>query len=58
MKTQAIRLLDIFAYGPFILYAATKQKDELLKLGFLVIGISTIVYNAANYLEVAKGEEI
>ena len=52
MKTQFIRLVDVFVLGPFM-FAMSQQKGEMSRedrefLAF--IGIATIAYNMANYL--------
>ena len=52
MNKQSVRLLDVFAIGPFLIYAATANKlgktERLILLG---IGIGTIIYNGVNYLK-------
>jgi len=54
MKSQAIRLADVFVVGPFMLWAAIKLGGRpgavLAALGFL-----TIAYNGDNYLAAARG---
>lgn len=53
MKTQTVRLIDVFALGPFMIYASLKARGlspvEQMLLGFS--GVATIVYNGANYLQ-------
>ena len=53
MKTQTVRLIDVFALGPFMIYAALKARGlspiEQAFLGFS--GLATIIYNGANYLQ-------
>ena len=51
-KTQTIRLLDVFVFGPVMILAATKLPGENLALALAVIGVGTIVFNGVNYLEV------
>lgn len=55
MKPQIIRLFDVFAIGPFMLYAAGKLKGNDKTL-MQVIGWSTIFYNGVNYLKVQQIE--
>lgn len=56
MKTQTVRLIDVFALGPFMIYAALKARGlspiEQSVLGFS--GLATIIYNGANYLEAQR----
>lgn len=52
MKTQAVRLVDVFALGPFMVYAACKEKlstPERITLG--LAGLATMLYNGKNFLE-------
>lgn len=50
-KTQAIRLLDVFAIGPAMIYAGASDKFSPVFSGFLIVtGALTIIYNGANYL--------
>ncbi len=53
LKSQTVRLLDVFVFGPVMLGAAAKVPDEhkVLKAGTAAIGIGTILYNGVNYLE-------
>ena len=55
-KTQEIRLLDVFVFGPFMIYMATKIKNssDLEQLALVGLGIGTIVYNGINYYEQLK----
>lgn len=54
-KTQYIRLIDIFIYGPYLTYLAF-QKEYIFsifeKLFILFFGITTITYNGRNYLKI------
>lgn len=51
-KTQRVRLLDVFALGPFMIWYALTAKGMPRGASFvlLVAGVATIVYNARNYL--------
>lgn len=54
MKAQVIRLIDVFALGPFMVYSARylpKKYREVMAIS----GILTIVYNGKNYLEKKNG---
>ncbi len=46
VKTQWIRLVDIFLYGPFLIYLGIVSKSYIL----LFMGATTITYNGKNYL--------
>jgi len=54
-KTQYVRLFDVFLYGPYLTYLAF-QTDYVFslieKLFLLFLGVTTISYNAKNYLHV------
>lgn len=53
-KSQAIRLVDTFIYGPFMLYLVYKYRNQLStieKFGLGFIGVTTITYNFNNYLK-------
>ena len=58
MKTQTIRLVDVFLLGPFMLWVATRKTavptPARIILG--VSGIGTVVYNGINYLKVSEAE--
>ena len=49
---QTVRLIDVFAIGPFLIYAATANKiSNPIRLALLGIGIATVIYNGVNYLK-------
>jgi hypothetical protein len=53
-KGQYVRLIDIFLYGPFLIYIGMKKTYtfSLIEQVFLLfLGATTITYNARNYLE-------
>jgi hypothetical protein len=53
-KTQYVRLIDIFVYGPYLTYLAfqTEYVFSLFeKIFILFLGITTITYNGKNYLQ-------
>lgn len=52
-KTQAVRLADVFAIGPLMIYAATKTEDlpMWVRVALGLCGAGTIAYNGVNYLE-------
>jgi len=51
-KTQTIRLIDIFLYGPFLIGLALNYNysNRLITMILLVMGATTIGYNLSNYL--------
>jgi hypothetical protein len=53
-KTQFVRLLDVFAYGPILIYVAldsTNNVNQWIKIALLLMGATTITYNLRNYLK-------
>ena len=54
-KTQYVRLIDVFIYGPYLAYLAF-QKEYVFtlieKIFLLFLGITTITYNGKNYLKI------
>ena len=54
-KTQYVRLVDIFIYGPYLTYLAFQNEYTFSifeKIFILWLGITTISYNGRNYLKV------
>ena len=49
MKAQPVRLLDVFVFGPFMIWAATELKSEPARVAMLVLGVGTMIYNWENY---------
>lgn len=51
-KSQVVRLLDVLALGPFLVYAGARQSDlpVPVRLGLGAAGLATIGYNLRNYL--------
>ena len=52
-KSQAVRLYDVFALAPFLLYVGYKAKgiSKFERYTIYFIGITTILYNGINYLK-------
>ena len=48
-KTQTVRLLDVFVLGPFLMLVGWQQTNLFFRIGLIVSGYATIVYNARNY---------
>lgn len=59
MKAQSVRLIDVFVLGPFMVWAGVRLKDRANApmAGYLLAlaGVGTVVYNAENYVKIAKG---
>ena len=55
MKTQTIRLLDVFLIGPVMIAGGLKIKS-ILGNTLTIFGILTIFYNARNYMEMSNGK--
>ena len=54
-KPQTIRLLDVFAIGPFMVWASqVRTLPRWARLTLLTLGHLTIAYNAENYLKVKR----
>lgn len=52
-KTQGVRLVDIFLYGPYLAYLAFQTEyvfSDVEKVFLLFLGMTTVTYNARNYL--------
>ena len=52
-KSQAVRLIDVFLLGPFLILYALKTQLHVTMCEFAVlilIAIATILYNGYNYL--------
>ena len=54
-KSQFVRLWDIFALGPAMMYIGYAEKLEPWEKVLLIgAGLGTIIYNGQNYLENRK----
>lgn len=49
VKSQWIRLLDVFVYGPLLICISTQIDDIWTKIILVFIGLTTIAYNARNW---------
>lgn len=54
-KTQWVRLVDVFIYGPYLIYLSQQSEDYVISKGenifLLCLGATTITYNLRNYLQ-------
>jgi hypothetical protein len=51
VKTQWVRLIDVFVYGPFLIWLSTQSAEWYIILTLLFLGTTTISYNLRNYCE-------
>ena len=53
MKTQTVRLLDVFLIGPLMVWggAQAARHNPAAGLTLLLFGAATVSYNGVNYLE-------
>lgn len=54
VKAQPVRLLDVFVFGPLMVYAGTKVRRRWLKWSMIGLGAGTSLYNLRNYQTVAR----
>ena len=55
LTIQQVRLLDIFVVAPFCFYVAIqKSLSTPIRAGLVVLGASTLLFNANNYLKNKK----
>ena len=57
---QAVRLADVFALGPAMVYVAYKARGVPAPLRWFLglSGVATILWNGDRYLRTAAGEEV
>jgi len=59
MDVQKVRLLDVFVVAPFLFYVGTrKELSQTLRLGVIVLGAATLIYNGINYLDALQDKKI
>lgn len=56
-KSQLVRLMDVFVFGPLMIQASRSQEKNYFKTALFLIGIGTILYNGVNYLETQKKQK-
>jgi len=56
-KSQLVRLMDVFVFGPLMIQASRTQQKKYFRSALFLIGIGTILYNGVNYLETRKQEQ-
>lgn len=59
MKTQQIRLIDVFILGPLMVRSGwlNRKESSFIGLAMMIAGAGTIVYNWQNYREVEKEQK-
>ena len=59
VKTQQIRLMDVFLLGPFMVYSATliPEKHKEARAILAASGVLTSLFNGINYLVLRKEME-
>ena len=57
-KSQMVRLVDVFALGPFMIWYAVKSKNEptWARAVLALSGALTSVYNGNNYIRIRNAE--
>lgn len=52
LTVQQVRLIDVFVIAPFCLYVASfKSLPSPVRAGLVVLGVSTFLFNANNYIK-------
>lgn len=56
IKSQPVRAFDIYALGPFLVWAAMQKKPlgKWTRRVLFTAGVYTVIYNWKNYMEVKK----
>ncbi len=57
MKTQTVRLLDVFFIGPVMAYGGWKLREyghPVMGWTLMILGGATVAYNGKNYLELKE----
>ena len=59
MKTQTVRLIDVFVLGPFMIWAGYEigKKKDFAGMALALAGMATIGYNWNNYQRIERGEQ-
>ena len=55
LTIQQVRLIDVFVVAPFCFYVASqKSLSTPIRAGLVALGLSTLLFNANNYLKNKK----
>jgi len=57
VKSQLVRLVDVFLYGPFLIWLSTREKEQAISIILLFMGTTTISYNLKNYIKIQKEKD-
>lgn len=58
VKSQFVRLIDVFVYGPFFIWLGfARSKNYIEKTSLFFVGATTLTYNLKNYIAEAKIRE-
>ena len=58
VKSQFVRLIDVFVYGPFFIWLGfARSKNYIEKTALFFVGATTLTYNLKNYIAEAKLKE-
>ena len=59
MKSQQVRLIDVFLLGPFLMWTGTRARTPTERTVLILSGAGTVLYNWRNYsaIESQKLEE-
>jgi hypothetical protein len=54
VKTQGVRLVDVFLLGPLMIYSASQlpQRNKAARAALLFFGVTTVLYNLHNFARV------
>jgi len=53
VKSQQVRLLDVFIYGPLMVgIGISKKPNPYARVALVILGIGTSIYNYLNYVKV------
>ena len=50
IKSQLVRLMNIFVYGPSLIWLSFTTNNLLVKVLLIILGSTTISYNTRNYI--------
>lgn len=58
-KSQAVRALDVFVLGPFLIFVSLKYRSLpfIVRASLNIIGYVTMVYNARNFVAHDRSNE-
>ena len=56
VKSQSVRLADVFIIGPLMVYGAYKMSTgcKIARLALGIFGVGTVLYNATNYVKIIQ----